>query len=64
MITVQWCNNRELAYSGQEYMDAQYSDALLGYEEKKGRWDIVRVIFCVDENGSDWVVIHDVRWEE
>ena len=64
MITVQWCNHREIAFTGQAYMDARYSDALTDYRRKKGQWDIVRVIFCADENEGDWIVIHDVRWED
>ena len=64
MITVQWANHRELAFQGQEYMDAQYQDALTDYEKKKGRWDLVRIILADNENEADWIVLHDVQWED
>jgi hypothetical protein len=64
MIILQWCNHRELAFSGQEYVDGQYSDALLDYERKKGQWDIIRIRLHNDENKDDWVIIHDAAWED
>jgi len=65
MITLQWANDRELAFKGQEYMDAQYQDALTDYERKKGRWDIVRIIFCIDDDDkADWITVHGFDFDD
>lgn len=57
MITVQWANHREMTYSGQDYMDAQWEDALASYAKKIKEWPNVRIVLGNDEEEDDWIII-------
>ena len=61
MITVQWARVGEMVFSGQEYMDAQYEDAIADYAKKKKEWPHVRLILAHDEDDQDWIVLESHR---
>jgi hypothetical protein len=64
MITVQWAAYGELVFTGQEFRDDQYADALADYEERKSTWDLVRMILENDFIADDWIVLHGVKPKE
>ena len=63
MITVQWTDGPNSIYQGQEYMDAQYSDALLDYQKKKNSWAESRIIMEHDDDPEDWIIIKTCTWK-
>jgi hypothetical protein len=64
MITVQWAEQDELAFTGQEYHDDEYSAALREFERRKGDFDRVRIILVDGVSQGDWVVLHEIHWED
>ena len=63
MITVQWADSGEKHFTGMEFKDNQYHEALDNYNKRTGVWSHVRIILADDEDGSDWTVIYEVRVE-
>ncbi len=57
MITVQWAETGEISFTGLEYGDEEYLDALENFEEHMKDWDIVRLIFSWEDD-PEWVVVH------